>query len=109
MPMGRTGCRWTEGKTSAPELCYAGPHPLGRRALRGALLTEAAWWSGDLAADATDTFGHQGSTKLAEAGGRIVKNIKNSFSVFDAEPNPVVTGGVRDEEQRRGVHVASTG
>ncbi len=38
-----------------------------------------------------------------------MENVKDSLSVFDAEPNPFVTGGVSDSEKRRGVAVASIG
>ena len=52
---------------------------------------------------------HQGSTELAEAVGRVAESIEDSLSVFDAEADPFIAGGVGDEKKRGGVHVASVG
>ena len=52
---------------------------------------------------------HQGFTELAETIGSVLEYVEDSLSVCDAEPDALVTGGVRDEEERGGVHVAGVG
>jgi hypothetical protein len=52
---------------------------------------------------------HEDAVQLGEAVWRVDEHIDDRFAVLDAEPNSLVTGGVRDEEEGGGVRVAGVG